>query len=249
MKKLFYILVLSFFIGFVHGQNAFNQGNSFYNDGKYQEAIATYESILESGKHSAELYFNLANAYYKTNQIAPSIYYYEKALQLKPNDQDIKSNLSFAQNMTIDAIETIPEVGFSRFMKSAINVFSFDGWAKLSVALVILFVCLFLSYYFSVSTNKKRLLFLSSFTSLLLGLIALSFAFQKHGFDQNNKPAIVFAQQAEVKTEPNLRSESAFNLHEGTKVQILESYDDNWLKVKIADGKTGWISSEDIKAL
>ena len=68
------------------------------------------------------------------NRIAPSVYYYEKALQLSPNDKDIKNNLSFAQNMTIDAIEVLPEVGFSKITNSVINKYSFDDWAKLSIA-------------------------------------------------------------------------------------------------------------------
>ncbi|MDO1514771.1 tetratricopeptide repeat protein [Maribacter confluentis] len=42
----------------------------------------------------------MGNAYYKLNKIAESIYYYEKALLLAPNDQEIKTNLSYAQNMT-----------------------------------------------------------------------------------------------------------------------------------------------------
>ncbi|VAV85262.1 Aerotolerance protein BatE, partial [hydrothermal vent metagenome] len=50
-------------------------------------------------------------------------------------------------------------------------------------------------------------------------------------------------------SEPNLRSETAFVLHEGTKVQILETYNKNWTKVKIANGKTGWIANADIKPL
>ena len=64
----------------------------------------------------------------------------------------------------------------------------------------------------------------------------------------NHKPAIVFSQEALVKTEPNLRSEEAFRLHEGTKVQILDTLK-NWKKIKLTDGKTGWISSNAIKAL
>ena len=89
-----------------------------YNEGKYAEAISLYESILATKKHSAALYFNLANAHYKLNHIAPSIYYYEKALQLNPNDSDIKNNLAFAQNMTIDAINDVPEVGFSKLINN-----------------------------------------------------------------------------------------------------------------------------------
>jgi Bacterial SH3 domain len=113
----------------------------------------------------------------------------------------------------------------------------------------VLFVILFLAYHFLYSTNRKRLAFLSSILALFLGLITLIFAFQKYEYDQKDKPAIVFAQESEIKSEPNLRSEIAFKLHEGTKVQIIEIYNENWTKIKLTDGKTGWIPSQDIKEL
>ena len=250
MKKTIYILTL-LISTFAIAQNneLFKQGNNLYNEGEFQDAINTYERILDSENHSAELYFNIANAYYKMNRIAPSVYYYEKALQLAPNDNDIKNNLSFAQNMTIDAIEVIPEMGFSKIIRNIVNKFSYDTWAILSVVFVVLFVILFLAYYFSYSTNRKRLAFLSSNLSLVLVLMTLIFAFQKYKYEQNDNPAIVFAQESEIKSEPNLRSEIIFKLHEGTKIQVLEVYNENWTKIKLSDGKTGWIPSENIKPL
>ena len=250
MRQLIFILIV-LISSFSTAQNEelFIKGNSLYNEGKFQDAINTYESILETENHSAELYFNIANAYYKMNRVAPSVYYYEKALQLSPNDKDVKNNMSFAQNMTIDAIEVIPEVGFSKITKRVINKFSFDDWAKLSIAFVLLFVILFLTYYFSYATNRKRFAFISSILSLVFVLITIMFAFQKYELEQNDNPAIIFAQESEIKSEPNLRSEIAFKLHEGTKVQVLEIYNENWTKIKLTDGKTGWIPSQDIKEL
>ena len=61
-------------------------------------------------------------------------------------------------------------------------------------------------------------------------------------------PAIVFADESSVKAEPNARSQEAFALHEGTKVNVLEELND-WKKIKIADGSIGWIPAEDIKEL
>lgn len=250
MKAAVYIFVfLSGLLSFAQSNVAFDQGNTLYNEGKYQEAISIYESILNNGQHSAEMYYNLGNAYYKLNSIAPSIYYFEKALKLKPKDKDIQNNLAFARNMTVDAIEAVPEVGFNRIMKSIIYMFNFDDWAKLSVGFSLAFVLLFLMYYFSYSTARKRLLFLSSFISLGLMVIVLFFAFQNYSLEKNDNPAIIFSQESQIKTEPNLRSETAFLLHEGSKVQILEMYDNNWAKIKIADGKTGWIAFDDIKPL
>lgn len=249
MKKLIYILsFLLSLVGFSQNQALFKKANTLYNDGKYAEAIDNYNTILESGNHSAELYFNLANANYKLNNIAPSVYYYEKALQLSPDDVDIKNNMAFAKNMTIDAIDVIPDSGFFKFIKNITDIMSFDAWAKASIGLVFCFVILFLIYYFSYSTLKKRLAFIGSLAALLLVCVTLLFAFHKFNLDKRDNPAIVFAQESKVKSDPNLKSEEAFRLHEGTKVQVLETYND-WGKIKLSDGKTGWVPSKDIKML
>ncbi len=250
MRKTICIIIITL-SNFTFAQNneLFTKGNALYNDGKYQEAIGSYERILDSGEHSSELYFNLANAYYKLNRIAPSIYYYEKAKQLSPRDEDIDNNLSFAKNMTIDDIESIPNIGLSKIFKNVINAFGFDIWAIFSIILVFLFVILSLGYYFSYSTTIKRLAFLGSTTALFVAAITLFFAFQKYKYEQSNNPAIVFAQETSIKSEPNLRSETVFELHEGTKVQIVEVYNDNWTKIKLSNGKMGWITNADYRAL
>lgn len=250
MKHILYIIsfLLSFGVYAQNNKTLFEQGNTFYNDGKYNDAIDKYNAVLETKNHSKALYFNLANAHYKLNNIAPSIYYYEKALQLSPNDSDIKNNIAFARNMTIDAIGVVPDAGFSKFIKNITHTFSFDTWAKGAILFVFCFVILFLLYYFSYTTLKKRLTFIGGLLSLFLMVVALSFAFHKYGLDKKDNPAIIFAQESKVKSEPNLRSEESFRLHEGTKVQVLETVSD-WNKIQLSDGKIGWVSSDDIKLL
>ena len=248
MKNVIYILLL--FCGLISAQNKalFKQANSLYNDGKYAEALDKYEKILDSDKHSAALYFNIANAHYKLNHIAPSIYYYEKASALKPNDKEIENNLAFANNMKIDAIDNLPETSISKSFNKVINLFSFDGWALTAVCLVVLFVLLYLLYYFEFDTGKKRLFFSTSLVSIFMALITLGLAFTSYSQTKNSKPAIVFAQETQVRTDPKLKSDEAFTLHEGTKIQVLDSFN-KWKKIKLADGKTGWIANEDIKLL
>ncbi|WP_298550283.1 tetratricopeptide repeat protein [uncultured Algibacter sp.] len=249
MKKRLYILSLLFSFGlFAQNQTLFEKANALYNEGKYAEAIDNYSAILETKKHSADLYYNLANAHYKLNNIAPSIYYFEKALLLNPEDSEIKNNIAFARNMTIDAIDVIPDAGFSKLLNTTTHKMSFDAWAKAAVTLVFCFVILFLIYYFAYSTLNKRLAFIGSVTALILVFITLAFAFHKYNLDKNDNPAIIFAQESKVKSNPNSGSEESFRLHEGTKVQVVEVYND-WKKIKLSDGKVGWVISDDIKTL
>ena len=234
----------------INAQNdtVFNEGNTLYNQGKYAEAIKKYEALLDKNEHAVALYFNLANAHYKLNNIAPSVYYFEKAKLLSIDDKDIENNLVFAQNMTVDAIDTLPEVGFSRIFKNIVNTFSSDSWAKLAISGILVFVLFFLLYHFTSATSQKRVAFVISVLGFLVAVFSLVIAFQKNNLEIKNNPAIVFAQESRVKADPNNTSEEVFRLHEGTKVQVLESYE-NWCKIEIADKTTGWIPSEDVKLL
>jgi len=250
MRKIFiHILILCYCFSYAQdNEQLFNNANALYTNAKYEDAIAKYESILNTDKHSAELYFNLANAHYKLNHIAPTIYYYEKALLLNPDDADVKTNLSYAQNMTIDAIQSSPKVGFSRIIENIVNMAEADTWAIIAVTSIIIFVILFLIYHFAYTTVKKRIAFILSLLCLFVVLFSVVMAFQKTQIDKNDNPAIVFTQESRVKGEPKKNSEELFRLHEGTKVQVLESYE-GWYKIEIQDNTFGWIPSDDIKLL
>ncbi|EDP96689.1 tetratricopeptide repeat protein [Kordia algicida OT-1] len=246
---LFLVFVASCTLVFSQDNTAlFESANTAYNDGNYAEAIAQYKSILETGNHSAAIYYNLGNAYYKSNEIGPSVYYFEKALQLSPDDKDILNNLAFANNMTIDAIEPLPKTQLSKFIGNITGTFTYNEWAWIAVFCGFLCVISFLLYQFAYETLKKRIYFLISFLAFLFIIGTVAIAYQQYGKAQKDRPAIVFAKETTVKSEPNLRSDEVFVLHEGTKVQVLDTVD-NWKKIQLIDGKIGWIISEDVNEL
>ncbi len=249
MKKVIYIvLFLVSYLGTAQNDALFEQGKQQYKADKFQEAIASWNKILQSGEHSAALYYNIGNAHYKLNQIGPSIYYYEKALQLAPRDEEILNNLAYAQNATVDAIEPLPQTVFAKWDQQVSSLLTFEGWAFLSVGSAILFALLFIGYYFSVYSQRKRLLFVGSLICILFLILGVSMSFRNYGKQLKDKPAIVFAESTEVKTDPKMNSETSFLLHEGTKVQVLAE-DGEWSRIQIADGKDGWILNSDFKKL
>ena len=246
MKKIFYIILLIFQVSLA--QNAFEQGNQYYQKENFQAAISSYESIINSGKESADVYFNLGNCYYKLHKVGPAVYNYEKALLLNPNDQEIKTNLDFARKMAIDDIKIIPKVGFHKLIQDFTSTYYYDTWAWIAVALALVFFLFFLGYYFSGTTLKKRIFFTGMFVILLGITLSVSAGIFERNRLENEKPAIVFAETAPVKSEPKTSSPDTFILHEGTKVYILESIA-NWKKIELTDETTGWIESSAIKEL
>ena len=249
LKRAFVVFVLFLSMaGFAQNGPLFEQGKELYKADKYIEAVNSWMKVLENNQHSASLYYNLGNAHYKLNNIGPSIYYYEKALLLSPNDSDIKNNLAFAENARVDAIEPLPKTIFYKWYHSISDQLTFDGWAQAVVVLSMSFVLLFLLYYFSYSEAKKRLYFVSALFSILVLGMALSMAFSTFDDAIKDQPAIIFSESIEVREAPSLGSEISFNLHEGTKVQIIER-DTDWVRIEIANGKDGWIPVTDLKEL
>lgn len=253
MKKIFLLFLI--FSSVLRAESpvppatsSFEEGNQYYQKENYKAAVASYESIINSGQESAEVYFNLGNAYYKLHQVAPAIYNYEKALLLNPNDEEIKTNLDFARKMTIDDIKVIPKVGFHKLISDFTSSYYYDTWAWIAVVFAFLFLAFFAGYYFSQQAVVKRIFFFGMFVWILgIGLAASSGFYEKNRMN-NEKPAIIFAEATALKNEPKVNSPDATVLHEGTKVYILESIA-NWKKVELTDETTGWIEESAIKEI
>lgn len=229
-------------------EELFTQANALYKEGVYQKAIALYEQIEQTDKVSSELYYNLGNCYYKLNKVAPTIYNYEKALQLNPRNKDAQNNLIFAKRLTLDRIEELPKSFFQKISENYLQKFSYNTWAVIAVLFSFLTAVLFLGYYFSQASSRKRLFFITSIISLLLLLTTIVITYNQYNTSKNNIKGIIFAEEVSVQNEPTKTSDEAFILHEGTKVNIIDTVDD-WKKIKLADGKIGWLLSKNIKQL
>lgn len=242
--KLIYIFL--FFTQLFFAQNGFKAGNIAYKTGDFKTAISEYESVIDSKKHSADLYFNLGNCYFKLNKPAPAIYNYEKALILKPDYYQAENNIQVAQKLLIDDIKVIKKVGFALWLQKATSAFHYNNWAWIAVYLGGLFLLFFCAYYFTVKSIFKRIFFVLMTVVFAMILISVFCATFEKNRDKNNRPAIVFAAISPLKKEPKSNAKDVIVLHEGTKVFVLETKN-NYKKVQLTDSQIGWILSESIK--
>jgi uncharacterized protein YgiM (DUF1202 family) len=84
------------------------------------------------------------------------------------------------------------------------------------------------------------------FVFLFLLTISVSAAISEKSIFDNDKPAIVFAEIVDVKSEPQKLSSTVFTVHEGTKVFVKETLS-NWKKIQLTDGTEGWIDKNSIR--
>ena len=173
------LLFVMLFISVGFGQDndqTFQNGNTAYNAGQFEKALLLYKKILESGEHSAALYFNIGNCYYRLNNVAESIFFFEKAKQLNPFDEDISINSAFAQNMSIDAVELLPKSQVTKFKEGLFELFNQEGWSVVLILLSWLLVIFWVLYLKNKTPLSKRIFFVSTLlTALFLaGSVSIS---------------------------------------------------------------------------
>jgi tetratricopeptide (TPR) repeat protein len=249
MKKVFFLLLLiSHTLIAQNTDSLFVSGNELYRNGAFEEAIKKYKEIEAQDLVSSELYLNLGNAYYKLNKVGPTIFYYEKALKLNPLNTDVTNNLIFAKRLALDNIKEVPKTIFQKFNDTYLQKLSYNEWAMIVVLFSFSTALFFLLFYFGHSPTKKRIYFTTSIFSFILLIFVVFITYHQYNQAKNKKEAIVFEERTTVRNAPTLNAEVIFTLHEGTKVVVLDTLE-NWKKIKIADGKEGWIIADEIKLL
>jgi len=244
---LFFVLFVN--LSFSQQNDIFVVANEKYNSLDFVGAIEKYNELLKGGFHSSELYFNLGNAYYKLDSLAQSIYYYEKGLKYFPNDSSLTQNLEYLNNLTIDDIESLPEDIISMQFNYLLNYFSFNNWSIITIITAILSCFIFLLYFLSNSSKYKRTYFTIFILSFMLTSSLLFVNFKIYNVQTTIEFGIVYNDVIEVNFEPNEKSEVLFEIHEGTKVEIIENFDTDWLKIKLSNGQTGWVIKNQIKII
>lgn len=246
IKKI--ILILFFSCSFIFSQTPdelMKEANKFYQDGNFELAVQTYQKILGQGFESGALYLNLGNSYFRSGKLGYAIYNYEKGLKLEPNDEDLAYNLKIANSRTFDKITQLPKLFIVSWWEGLVTFFSISGW---SIVVVIVFWVLLLSiavYYFSKRTRFLRISFLSSSVSLALLLIAIIILFARVNREAATNYGILLEQSCSAKVSPDAKGNDAFVVHEGIKFAIDDQVND-WVKIRLMDGKVGWVQKSTI---
>lgn len=250
MSRSVLILVFVFLIKYSVGnpQELLSEANSAYERSEYGYAIELYNQILDEGLVSADLYYNLGNAYFKNNMMGPAILYYERALRINPLDEDLNHNIAVAKSKIVDKPEQRPKLFYEKWWIAARSMFTMDGWAIVSIVLLILFLATVSLYLFSRTIGVKK----SAFYGLLviLGFLLLSVVFARQQFNRysSDRDAIVMETRVTAKSSPSVESSDLFLLHEGTKVRI-RSQLSGFYEISLPNGNVGWIKKETLEII
>jgi len=221
------------------------RAEQYYIQNEFSKAIAEYQSLVESGWTSAELFYNLGNAYFKNHDIKSAILYFERAKRLAPNDEAIDFNLNLSRSLIFDKVEAVPELFLITWGKAIRDWMTVRTWSWWSIGSFVAMLALGLLFLFVRNMRVRRLALGLGMFCFILSLTTFTFAYLQKANIERIDEAIVFAPSVTIKSSPDDSGNNLFILHEGIKVRI-EDQIGEWCEVRIADGNKGWMRISDL---
>jgi len=252
MKKIFTAICAFLLLYHIAGaasapQQEFEKANGLFKQKQYTEAANIYQQLIDQGFGQPELYLNAGNAWYKANKTGLAVFNYEKALSADPFNKSAAHNLAVANQRVEGYVNDLPLLFFQQWWLHVLHFHTPDGWATGAILL----------FWLSI-TGIVVLLLIPAFKPVLMkwgsAVLAAGFLFYlimgisayltANAHDQG----IIMSTAVKVKAAPDNESKDMFELHEGVKVQVTDATQE-FCKISLPDGKTGWLACAEIKRL
>ena len=234
---------------------AFEVANKFYEQGKFTEAAAAYEKLLQSNRPSATLYFNLGNACFKAGQNGRAIAAYRQGQQLAPRDPNVRFNLEFVRKR-VTGREALPDSFWRRWLAAL----TLNEWTVLAAVALWLWGALLAAREARPALRPA----LSGYTAtagaltlLLGGCLALA------GYARfSTTSAVVTVAEAVVRNGPLDDSPVAYQLRDGSEALVLDQIEvadqptaftpaskQVWIQVQTSGRRVGWLKRDQVAVL
>lgn len=227
----------------------FESANKLYFEGRFTEAAAAYEQLLQSGQGSATLYFNLGNAWYKAGQNGRAIAAYLRAQRLAPRDPAVRFNLKFVREKVTGSDKPV-RTAWQRWLASL----TLNEWTLLSAgAFWVWFILLSLREAWPAlrATLRNYILLAAGITVFLVVCSLLAGRAQAAA-----TPGVVIVPEGVVRQGPLERAAVAFKLRDGIEVTVLDEQEMTdqgekltWLQVEDTARRVGWIKRDQVLIL
>lgn len=218
----------------------FSAANQLYAKGKFAEAAAVYERVLQTGRESPSLLFNDGNAEFKAGNLGKAIAAYRQAELLAPRDAELRANLAFVRNQVQGA--TVRESPWQKWIGSL----SLNEGAVLTSVLFWLMSALFIARQIQPALAPKLRTATRIFVTLTIFSGAVLAVQAANRF--KSSVAVVTGPEATARSGPFDDAQSAFTAQDGAELRVLDRHDE-WVQVADGAGKIGWMSRKQVVVL
>lgn len=214
-----------------------------FDKGAFDQAKASYQSLLRAGVKSASVYYNLGLTEEALDDPGPAMLHYRKAAQLAPQSAGISAKIAELQLEIGSSVRTpdSPYAAVARLLPP-------DWWAVIAAMALLFLTVLAVTQLLRLNRWSRRTWIPLSTVSVLF-IAASVLALVSWNRETQNR-ALVLTPGAPLRVSPFDSAESSASLPAGEPVRIVpgEQRGDYQL-VKTADGGSGWVKSPDIATI
>jgi tetratricopeptide (TPR) repeat protein len=226
---------------------AWKRGNDAYLRGDYDTAVAAYEELDRDDVVSPDLFFNLGDAYFKKSALGPAIWAFERAAALDPDDEDVRYNLEQARKLAArQARDKIEGEDRDPLWIRAVTAMSpsTETW---------IFLALYLAFFAVLFVRRRasedaRPALTAGAAFLALAALVSGGALAGRAVLERVPFGVVLPDALAVKEGADVNYKTGFQVHAGLKVRLLE-HDQDWLRIRLANGLEGWVRAKDVGRL
>lgn len=214
---------------------AFAAADQAYSEGRFQEAVDGYQSLVQSGRSSANLFYDLGNAWFRLGDFGKAILNYERALALDPRHPEAAANLRLAQDEA-RALE-LRKDRVERYVAMATTTqYSF------AAAVGFWFALFGVTRLFFVGRRSPSWIVLIALAVVVTGISVFALYTIENGA-RGNALAIVTGKDIVARLATADNASTVLALPAGSEIKVLSERGD-WIYAALPNDQRGWIPAK-----
>lgn len=213
----------------------------------WRKAAVRYEQAVREGELSnALVFYNLGNVYYRMNDFGYAILNYKRALKYAPADKKLQENLNAARMHCQDYVATSESSVLVR------KIFFWHYKLPWHVRKMVFALAFALIWLLKVLGMKWRIsgIPIGIAVCIVIAVVFGASLITSCISDAHDKQGVIVASETVGRKGNGESYENSFQkpLHAGTEFSLLDTRN-NWLEIRLADGRTCWILEQDAEML
>jgi tetratricopeptide (TPR) repeat protein len=226
----------------------FQKGNQHYQAGNFEQARDVYNSIVQQGIRSAEVFYNLGNCFIQTGDIGRAIVYYRKAQRIDYSDRDIRMNLNQARQLVNNETRALTPGGFYSSLTDIAGRMGAKGLTLTIACFWVLSAVFFVTGRTGRIRKTRRRAFRATILSLTICVAAAVFL----GLLIYNNDVIIHAvavqEPVTARSGPGDHFSAIYEQLPGYEM-IVRRQQNGWAEVELPNGYTAWVPANTIEII
>jgi Tetratricopeptide repeat len=221
----------------------FDQGTTLVENGRYTEALESFDAALGAGFESADLHYNRGIAYYRLDQLGLAIASFERASRLNPDNRMTVHNLSIARARIRDQISQLPTPFGAAVW----------GWIGANLDTMWLFLAGLVAYISWCALSVSRIagrtytdwVRRATWISAVVAVVGIGLGLALSARPPLGPIAVVASAEAPVFPDASATETPNLFIHEGLTVTVIAEAGE-WTSIRLPNGVAGWVLTENL---